>query len=106
MGVLGYQTGVFSVSTTQGVAGEYANSLHAAWIGSISASWHIWPNFLLAAQWDSQKTARKGFASAAATGFRLLVGPVEVGVTGHVGLTSEGRSQWGDYGVSLTFGIR
>jgi len=106
MGVLGYQAGAFSVSTTQGIAGEYANSLRAAWIGSISASWCILPKFLLAAQVDGQKTASKGFASAAAAGFRFLVGPVEMGLTGHAGLTSEGRSQWGDYGASLTLGIR
>ena len=106
MGLLGYQTKAFFVSATQGIAGECANSLRAAWIGSISASWHVRAKFLLAAQWDSQKTAGRGYASAAAAGFRLLVGPVEVGVMGHAGLTSEGRSQWGDYGASLTFGIR
>jgi len=106
MGILGYQTKAFTVSTTQGVAGERANFLHAAWIGSISASWHVRPKFLLAAQWDGQKTARRGFASAAAAGFRFLVGPAEMGVTGHAGLTSEGRSQWGDYGASLTLAIR
>ncbi|MCL2625570.1 MAG: FecR domain-containing protein [Cystobacterineae bacterium] len=106
MGTFGYQTGGFSVSTTQGVATEYANSLRAAWIGSISASWRIWPKFLLAAQLDGQKTTSRGFASAAAVGFRLLVGPVELGLAGHAGLTAEGRSQWGDYGASLSLGIR
>jgi len=111
MGILGYQTKAFSVSTTQGVAGEgvvkkSADFLHAAWIGSISASWHIRPKFLVAAQWDGQKISSHGLASAAAAGFRFLVGPTEIGVTGHAGLTSEGRSQWGDYGASLTLGIR
>ncbi|MCL2012168.1 MAG: FecR domain-containing protein [Cystobacterineae bacterium] len=106
MGTFGYHSKGFSVSTTQGFAGEYANSLRSGWIGSISALWHMWPKFLLAAQVDGQKISSRGFASAAAVGLRLLVGPVELGLAGHAGLSPEGRSQWGNYGASLSFGIR
>jgi len=77
VGVLGYESGAFSVSATQGIAGKYANSLRMAWIGFISASWHIRPKFLLTAPWESQKTVDRGLASAAAD-FCFLVGPVEI----------------------------